>query len=183
MAGRLILVVGPSGVGKDTLLGGARQELAGRGFVFPRRLITRPAEAGGEDHVALTSDDFAAAKARGDFALSWSAHGNDYAVPGSIRSDLTAGRHVVVNVSRMVIDEARRTFPRVRVVAVSAPRDVLAARLAERGREDAAAVARRLDRAAAYQVTGDDVIAVSNDGTVEEGIRRFVAALETLAGT
>jgi ribose 1,5-bisphosphokinase PhnN len=83
----------------------------------------------------------------------------------------------------MVIDEARRTFPRVRVVAVSAPRDVLAARLAERGREDAAAVARRLDRAAAYQVTGDDVIAVSNDGTVEEGIRRFVAALETLAGT
>jgi phosphonate metabolism protein PhnN/1,5-bisphosphokinase (PRPP-forming) len=111
------------------------------------------------------------------------AHGNAYGIPRTIVDDLEANRHVVVNVSRTVIDEARQKFARVGVVAVSAPRDVLAARLAGRGREDAAAAARRLDRATAHQVTGDDVIAISNDGTVEEGVGRFVEALRALTRT
>lgn len=181
MAGVLILVAGPSGAGKDTLLAGARAALKGKGFVFPRRVITRPAAAGGEDHLAATPESFARQKERGDFALAWSAHGHDYGIPAAIRDDLAAGRHVVVNVSRTVIDAARRDFARVGIVVVTAPPDVLTGRLKERGRENAAHVEQRLARAGAHSVTGDDVINVVNDGTVEAGMARFIAALETLA--
>ncbi|MEM7124493.1 MAG: phosphonate metabolism protein/1,5-bisphosphokinase (PRPP-forming) PhnN [Pseudomonadota bacterium] len=181
MPGVLILVVGPSGVGKDTLLDGARQTLDRARFVFPRRVITRAEDAGGEDHQGTTPEAFARQRADGAFALSWPAHGHDYGVPASIVDDLTAGHHVVVNVSRGVIDDARQRFPRVGVVSISAPRDALKSRLEERGRETREDVESRLDRAAAVTVAGDDVIDVVNDGSVEQGIARFIAALETLA--
>jgi phosphonate metabolism protein PhnN/1,5-bisphosphokinase (PRPP-forming) len=181
LAGVLLLVVGPSGAGKDTLIAGARAALDGKRFVFPRRTISRPAQAGGEDHIAATADDMTRRTARGEFALAWSAHGHDYGIPASISDDLDAGRHVVVNVSRTVIDAARRDFARVGVVVVVAPRDALKERLGKRGREDAAAVDRRLARATAYEVTGDAVVEVVNDATVEEGVARLVAALEALA--
>ena len=180
MSGVLLLVVGPSGAGKDTLLAGARILLAPKGFVFPRRVITRTGEAGGEDHVPATPEGFARDKDRGDFALAWAAHGHDYGIPASIRDELAAGHHVVVNVSRTVVDTARRDFTRVGVVVMTAPRIVLTKRLKTRGREDAAAVERRLARAVAYEVIGDDVIEVVNDGTIEEGIARLATALETL---
>ena len=181
MSGVLILVVGPSGVGKDTLLDGARQALDQARFVFPKRVITRPESAGGEDHQSATPEAFARQRDEGAFCLSWSAHGLDYGVPVSILDDMAAGRHIVVNVSRGVIDEARQRFPRVGVVSISAPREALKSRLEERGRESQQDVESRLDRAAAVAVTGDNVIDVVNDGSVEQGIERFTAAIENLA--
>jgi ribose 1,5-bisphosphokinase PhnN len=59
-AGTLFLVVGASGVGKDNVIEGAKAALAGDDhFFFARRTITRSADAGGEDHCAVTADEFA----------------------------------------------------------------------------------------------------------------------------
>jgi phosphonate metabolism protein PhnN/1,5-bisphosphokinase (PRPP-forming) len=172
----LVPVVGPSGAGKDTLLAVARVALAGDGrFVFPRRAITRPAEAGGEEHEALSEAAFAARAAAGGFALRWRAHGLAYGIPRAIEDELLAGRVVVVNLSRTVIAEAAARYP-TRLVVVSAPPDLLAARLAGRGREDAADIAQRLAREVALPACVASVEVV-NDGDVASGVARLVAAL------
>lgn len=172
----LVLVVGPSGAGKDTLLDGARAALAGDPrFRFVRRIITRPAQAGGEAHEAVTEAAFAAR----DFALSWGAHGLRYGIPADIADDLAAGRVVIANVSRGVIADAARRFP-VRVIEVTAPPAVLAARLAARGREAAADIAARLARNVALP-DGVPVDVVMNDAEVADGIARFVGALTRAA--
>ena len=169
----LVLVVGPSGAGKDTLLGTAKQVLAhDRRFHFVRRIITRPVDAGGEAHEAVTEAEFA----RRDFALRWRAHGLSYGIP----ADVIDGRRIAVaNVSRTVIVEAVHRFD-ARVIEVTAPPEVLAARLGARGREGTADVAMRLARS--ISLPGDvRVETVVNDRSVAEGVARFVAALNRAA--
>ena len=89
-AGRLIAVVGPSGVGKDTVIAGLCAARPGLHRV--RRAITREADAGGEDFEALSLAAFEAAEAAGAYALSWRAHGLAYGIPSGVREVLGAGR-------------------------------------------------------------------------------------------
>ncbi|MEQ9608352.1 MAG: phosphonate metabolism protein/1,5-bisphosphokinase (PRPP-forming) PhnN [Kiloniellaceae bacterium] len=179
--GRLILVVGPSGAGKDSLIEGARAALAGHArFVFPRRIITRPSDPGSEDHATLSEAAFERQRAAGAFFLNWDAHGLRYALPGSIAGDLAAGRTVIANVSRAVIAAARAKHAATTVVVVTAPPEVLARRLAARGREDAADVEARLARAT-DQPSGPGVVTVMNDGPLESAVERFLEVLSTPA--
>lgn len=177
--GLFFLVVGPSGVGKDSLIDGARERLAeDDSYHFPKRAITRPEGAGGEDHQAVTTDAFERLEGEGAFMLSWQAHGHRYGVPIDAERALSEGRSVVVNVSREVIPYARAHFSPVRVLLVSAPLDILKARLKERGRETADDIRRRLDRARSYHVAGDDVLPVSNADRLDRAIEQFVGQLE-----
>ena len=173
--GTLFLVVGPSGAGKDTLIDAARA--ARPDIVFPRRVITRSADAGGEDHVPATVEEFDRLETEGAFALSWRAHDLAYGAPAAIEADLAAGRDVLVNVSRAVVAEARERFAPIRVLYVTAPTPALAARLAERGRESAADIAERLARSTDRQPTGPDVVRIDNGGALGEGVASFLAAL------
>lgn len=172
--GTLVLVVGPSGAGKNTLIDGARRSLEGdERFVFARRIVTRPGHASGD--IAMTPDDFEAARGRGAFALSWHAHGLAYGVPRDILKALEEGRCVIANVSRGVIAEARETFPRIRVIHVDAAATLLRQRLAQRSREPADDQKERLRRA--IPVEGDDVESLVNDGPVDHAIDALVRVL------
>ncbi len=178
MIGTLFLIVGPSGVGKDTLIDGAKARLADDpSYHFVQRCITRPADAGGEDHIAIESADFDSLRKEGGFALFWSAHGLSYGIPANIAAHLATGQHVVANVSRTILEGARTQFSPLNIIAISAPSDVIGERLARRGRETASEIADRIARAAAYEVSGRDVVHLSNDSNVEAGIAQLVEIL------
>jgi len=176
--GTLFLVVGASGSGKDTLLEGAGTALGDDPcYLFVHRVITRPADAGGEVHEAVTEAEFESRKQAGELMLAWGAHGLRYGIPASVDSALADGRHAIVNVSRSTIQEARERFPPVKVISIVVPNEVLRGRLETRGREDTADIERRLTRAAAFIVEGGDVVELVNDGPVEDGVQAFLQTI------
>lgn len=179
----LIYVVGPSGAGKDTLLDQARQGLAGAPVVFAHRYITRPAEVGGENHVALSPHEFALRERAGSFALVWRSHGHAYGIGVEVRHWLGAGLTVIVNGSRSALSEAAWAFPRLATIEVTARRELLRARLRQRGRESEAEIEARLDRAERLALAaGPEVCRVDNSGSVQEGAAAMVRAIGALAG-
>ncbi len=180
--GALVLVVGPSGAGKDTLMDAARAALAGDArFAFARRLITRPAMAGAEDHDSCAEAEFSAAETRGELALSWRAHGLCYGVPAAGLAGITRGQVVIVNISRGEIAAAERLARRVTVVNITAPNAVLARRLAARGRESEADIAARLSREAPLTTERAALVSIQNDRSVAEAADEFVAVLKGLS--
>jgi ribose 1,5-bisphosphokinase len=174
--GRLVLVVGPSGAGKDTLLASARAACADLdGIVFPRRLVTREASAF-EDNDEISPEAFRQACGRGDFAVHWQAHGHGYGLPRAIEDDIGAGRTVVANVSRGVVDAMRRTYADVTVVLITAPPETLKARLAARARRSDGQLADRLGRVVEEMAAPD--VTIVNVGSVEAHARELVEVIK-----
>ncbi|CAN7562174.1 phosphonate metabolism protein/1,5-bisphosphokinase (PRPP-forming) PhnN [Bosea sp. LjRoot90] len=182
--GTFFLVVGPSGAGKDSLIDGARTLLEPTGrYVFARRVVTRPAGSPGEDHEAATDEAFDAREAQGDFLITWGAHGLRYGLPAELKRLVEAGRNVIANGSRATIAALAKHLPRFVVVEVTAPPEVLAARIAGRGRESGEAIEKRLSRTVEPRPEGIRAATICNDQSVEIGVERFIAAVEAAANT
>lgn len=174
----LILVVGPSGVGKDSLMNAARQAFATHPrLAFPPRHITRKADAGGEEHIAVSEATFASNEAAGLYCLSWGAHGLFYAIPAAVLDLVRSGTSVVVNVSRRILPQAEKLGVPVAVLHITARPETLAKRLAARGRESAEDIAKRLAREAPITLTATPVVEVANDADLAAGERTFIAAV------
>jgi ribose 1,5-bisphosphokinase len=175
--GRLILVVGPSGAGKDTLLGLARAACADDGsIVFPRRVVTREASSF-EDNEQMGLDAFQQARRQGGFAVHWEAHGHCYALSRAIDDDIRARRTVVANVSRTVVEALRRAYADVVVILITAPAEVLAERLAARARSSDGRLADRLGRAVDDAATAPDVT-ITNVDSVEQHARELARVIQ-----
>lgn len=181
MKTRLIYVMGPSGAGKDSLLGFARARLATEGVVFAHRYITR-IDGGGENHIALTDPEFEARSRLGLFALQWRSHALRYGIGVEIDQWLGLGCTVVVNGSRAYVDEALARYPQMTLVHVEAAHSVLAARLASRGRETPEQIAARLARQAPFAVpTGASLARIDNSGRLDEAGEAFIEVVRRVA--
>ena len=177
-AGTMIVVVGPSGAGKDSVMSYAARHFADEPRVrFVRRVITRPADAGGEAHEAIDVDGFRRREAEGGFAVSWDAHGLSYGIARTTHDQLANGVTLVANGSRAALPAFANAYPRLKVVLITARPDILAARLAARGRESAEAIARRLERAAPEIVVAADTVVIDNSGVLEEAGEALVSLL------
>lgn len=179
-SGKLVLIVGPSGAGKDMLIDGARQALkTDPQFVFPRREITRPPGGAGEDYIAVSDAVFHDRCQAGAYAFTWQAHGLSYGIGRDIEEALSAGKTVIVNVSRSLLPMLRRRYPDHLIIALSVPREILCERLRARGRESDVEIKERLDRAAAFTVEGKDVIKLTNDSAKLTLIVKFIEILRS----
>ncbi|NOH34499.1 ribose 1,5-bisphosphokinase [Vibrio chagasii] len=180
--GQLYYVIGPSGAGKDSIISALREQFV-KDLVVAHRYITRAADAGGENHVELSDDEFFIRYSRNMFAMSWQAHGMSYGIGQEVHQWMDAGLSVVVNGSRAYLDAARDLFgKRLVPVVVSVKPEVLEARLRARGRESDAEIALRLQRAADYCVdsesTLNNTLCIDNSGTIEQSIAQFARLKE-----
>lgn len=175
MTGRLIGVVGASGVGKDTLMRALSDSCPEFGIV--RRAITRPADLGGEDYQAVSEDEFERRRAAGDFCIDWRAHGLRYGIPDAVRLQVGKGEQLLVNLSRDVLVDVSTVFPRFSVLNITASPETLASRLAGRGRETAEDITRRLERASRPLPKGLSIFTVSNDDRLEDTVDDALALL------
>jgi ribose 1,5-bisphosphokinase len=179
--GKLVLVVGPSGAGKDTLMTIARANcLDDANIVFPRRAVTRvPSSA--EDHDTLSDQAFEAAVAAGAFAFWWAAHGLKYGIPAGIDGDIRLGKTVVCNVSRTIVGSVRGRYARCVVILVTAPREILAARLAARERASDGEISQRIQRTTVADAELDPDLTIENIELPQQGGQKLSVILRMSA--
>lgn len=173
--GRLIAVVGPSGVGKDSLIDGISRQLPTLSVV--RRFVTRAPGLGGENYMSVTEPEYHRLVHEGAFCLHWSAHGLYYGVPTKVLENVRTGDHSVVNLSRSVLTAAAEVFPTLKVLYLTAKPETRAKRLKMRGRESDSGISRRL--AASEKPLPDelDIATINNDGLLSEAVNAAVVAL------
>ena len=174
--GRLIAVVGPSGVGKDSVIAGLQRRIPD--FHLVRRVITRAPELGGEVYDAVSVAQFHALVQDGAFALHWHAHGLHYGIPVTVKDQLDDGTDCLINCSRTALKHASSVFPRLTVLNITANQETLTQRLAARGRETKEEMSRRLSESAKPLPEGLKVLQLTNDGPLSETIARAAMLLQ-----
>ena len=181
LPGTFILLVGPSGSGKDSLLDYAKNQLVGdERILFVRRCITRKDGDPNEDHQSMSIVDFQKAEMQGRFVISWGAHGLYYGLPVEILDHLAKGGVAIANGSRKTIPNLKQSFANLLVVNLVVDPEILAQRLARRGRESALEIKDRLARTAAIAqetLFGEETIHLDNSGALDVAGNRLVSIL------
>ncbi|WP_439273755.1 phosphonate metabolism protein/1,5-bisphosphokinase (PRPP-forming) PhnN [Pseudochrobactrum sp. HB0163] len=181
MNGIFVAVVGPSGAGKDTVIDYARKHLPQDGsYHFVRRVVTRKADGNAEDHDSMSQAEFLNAVQAGAFCLYWQAHGLYYGLPRSAEDALGQGAVVIANLSRRVLGQVAGRFAKSAIVHITANHDVLAQRLAARGRESPQSIAARLHRNETVETCGLPLQVIDNSGELHAAGEKFVHYLKQL---
>ena len=170
--GRLIAIVGASGVGKDTAIAHLRDAIPA--LHWATRVITRPADTDGENHIVMSVQQFEIHKQQGNFALHWDAHGLQYAIPHHSLRPLQKGMDVLVNLSRKTLQSAHKLGFDLVVINLTATRAVLAKRLAKRGRETPVEIEKRLNRHVPPFAAELNVIDIDNSNSITDTVASIV---------
>ena len=170
---KLYYVIGPSGVGKDSILNYCREHQGGIKMVFLHRYITRPAKEGNENHIELNIQEFIKRKVNGLFALDWDGNGLMYGIGKELDLYLSKGFSVLINGSRGYLPTALKLYPDMQVVLITADAKILEQRLRERGRETEEDIQQRLQRATAFKVSAPNLVTIQNNSTIEAAAKQL----------
>ncbi|MBD3195942.1 MAG: phosphonate metabolism protein/1,5-bisphosphokinase (PRPP-forming) PhnN [Candidatus Lokiarchaeota archaeon] len=169
--GVLFLIVGNSGSGKDSIIEGVIKQFPEepKAIYNPRRYITRP-PSDTEENIPIKPDEFRRMQEKNKFAITWHIYGLDYAIPKEMDEFLKNGHPVIVNVSRTIIEQARKVYKNLKVIFIQVPFEITVERIKERGRENKEGLKERIERAKTHQLfPGADCI-VDNSGELQDAI-------------
>jgi guanylate kinase len=183
VSGSLIVIAGPSGVGKGTVV----RRLVSRD---PERLVVsisattrtpRPDEIDGVDYLFVSDEAFEAMASGGDLLESAEVfHGARYGTPrGFVEAQLAAGRDVILEIDVQGARQVRARRPDALLILLEPPSmDDLEARLRGRGTETEASIEERL-RAARRELAEREAFdrAVTNDD-VDRAVDEVAAIIE-----
>lgn len=173
MKKKIILIVGASGVGKDSLIKEAKKELK-EDYIFIRRYITRKPDKS-EKNFFLENKAFKLLKKNNYFISSWEAHGNFY----GISNESIKKRMNIISISRSKINDFEKVFDNVFVINITLNKEELKNRLIKRGRETLEEIQKRLDRN--YdKIEAKNLINFENNKSFEESKEAFIKLLKEI---
>ena len=180
--GCFVAIVGPSGSGKDTLIEWLRERLKEKpGCMFVRRIVTRAADAQAEDHLTMSEAEFDQARSAGSFAVVWQAHGLSYGIPTEAAAHVANDGLAIGNGSRRALAAMRAAFGRFAVIELTVKPEILAQRLAQRGRESADEISARLALKDIGVANDFAPFRVDNSGSIDDAGETVLAYLATLS--
>ena len=182
--GRLFVLSGPSGVGKDAVL--SRMRELGRKFHFTVTATTRPirpSEQDGADYIFMSRDDFRQLIAD-DGLLEWAeVYGNLYGVPKAQVTDaLKRGQDVILKVDVQGAATVREMYPESVLIFLEPPdMDSLDKRLRERGTERGDALRIKLETAREEMKAAEwfDHRVVNHDGKIDDAVAEIDKIVES----
>jgi guanylate kinase len=182
--GRLIVVSGPSGAGKTTVLKEVFErcpflELSVSATTRP----PRPGELDGRDYYFLSQQDFARRRAAGDFLECFEVYGRGYwygTLKEEVAPRLAAGKWVVLEIDVEGTLAVLRQYPEAVTIFVRPESvDELERRLRRRGTESEAAIQRRLEVARRELQFMDRYAYVVTNESIEEAVQEIVEILQS----
>jgi guanylate kinase len=148
--GRLIVLTGPSGVGKGTLLKHLCQRHPGlQVSVSLTTRAPRPGEIAGQSYIFVSREEFQAAIQAGEL-LEWAEYaGNYYGTPRQpVAQALQQGKWVILEIEVVGARQIRQNFPQAHLIFICPPTwETLEQRLRQRGQDSETAMQKRLARA------------------------------------
>jgi guanylate kinase len=144
--GLLLIISGPSGVGKTTVTRGVERSIPDA--VFSVSATTRsmtPADVEGVDYHFVSEDEFEAMRQRGEFLECAGIYGKKYGTPRAwVEEQLRRGRLVILEIDVQGAEQVKATVPEAFAVYILPPsEEALLERLRSRRREDDATIQRR----------------------------------------
>ena len=176
----LVIISGPSGVGKDTIIEALKRRPRARDYHYVVTATTRarrPGEVDGVDYHFLDRDTFARQRVEGEFLEANEVHGNWYGTPRTqVREALAAGRDVILKIDVQGAQVVKEKIPEALLVFIVPPSlEDLFHRLRNRATETADQLELRQRNAAIELARQEDYdyVVVNETGQVERTAERI----------
>ncbi|QDF28896.1 AAA family ATPase [Halarcobacter anaerophilus] len=170
---KIVLIIGPSGAGKDTLIKEAKKEFKEK-INFVKRYITRESDVN-ESNYYIDEYAFEILRHNSYFASSWNAHGNFYGIPKRfIKNGIN-----LISISRGRIKDFENLYDKVYTINITLPKEILKQRLLKRGRENKEDIEKRVQRE--YEkIEAKNLIEFDNLASIEDSKKNFISLLKRI---